>query len=44
MIGSEKGLKFPDSVRPVMISESNFKLLLEGRSFDEYFHFLEQNQ
>jgi tetratricopeptide (TPR) repeat protein len=44
MIGSEKGLKFPDTVRPVMISESNFKLLLEGRSFDEYFHFLEQNQ
>lgn len=41
MIGSEKGLKFPDTVRPVMISESNFKLLLEGRSFDEYFHFLE---
>lgn len=44
MIGNEKGIKFPDAVRPVMISESNFKLLLEGRSFDEYFHFLEQNQ
>ncbi|MDE6329463.1 MAG: tetratricopeptide repeat protein [Muribaculaceae bacterium] len=33
----------PEAVRPIMISKSNFELLLrEGRSFEEYFRFEEQ--
>lgn len=33
----------PPGVRPVVISDANFKILLdEGRSFDEYFRFLQQ--
>lgn len=32
--------KLPESVRPIMISKANFELLLrEGRSFEEYFRF-----
>ena len=35
--------KLPRGVRPVVISDPNFQILLtEGRSFDEYFHFLQQ--
>lgn len=35
--------KLPAGVRPVVISDANFKILLdEGRSFDEYFRFLQQ--
>lgn len=37
-----QGLKLPDNVTPVMISDANFRLLLEGRSFDDYFSFIEQ--
>lgn len=39
---AEKGFILPDGVRPIMISKSNFELLLrEGRSFEEYFRFEE---
>lgn len=35
--------RLPAGVRPVVISDANFQLLLnEGRSFDEYFHFLQE--
>lgn len=35
-------LHIPETVRQVMISEKNFNILLsEGRSFEEYFNFLE---
>lgn len=38
----EKGFELPEGVRPIMISKSNFELLLrEGRSFEEYFMFQE---
>ena len=36
------GLTLPAQVTPVMISEANFRLLLEGRTFDDYFSFMEQ--
>ncbi|MCH4156020.1 MAG: tetratricopeptide repeat protein [Muribaculaceae bacterium] len=40
---ADKELKMPKQVRPVIISEDNFKLLLnEGRTFEEYFNFLEE--
>lgn len=36
-------LTLPSQVRPIMISEDNFNLLLrEGRSFEEYFQFQEE--
>ncbi|MDE6296471.1 MAG: hypothetical protein K2L89_01375, partial [Muribaculaceae bacterium] len=36
--------RIPDGVRPVMISKANFELLLrEGRSFEEYFRFEEDD-
>ena len=39
---AEKDFTLPDGVRPIMISKSNFELLLrEGRSFEEYFRFEE---
>lgn len=31
----------PDGVRPVMISTRNFDLLLQGRTFEEYFNFFD---
>lgn len=41
---AEGGLRLPPEVRPIMISKANFELLLrEGRSFEEYFRF-EQEQ
>ncbi|MDO5570699.1 MAG: tetratricopeptide repeat protein [Bacteroidales bacterium] len=40
MIG---GLELPSAVTPVMISEDNFRVLLQGKSFDDYFSFLEQS-
>lgn len=37
---AEKNFELPEGVRPIMISKSNFELLLrEGRSFEEYFRF-----
>ncbi|MFL1683606.1 MULTISPECIES: tetratricopeptide repeat protein [Bacteroidales] len=44
MIEGEKGIPLPPGVRPVMISDSNFKLLLDGRSFEDYFNFVQENQ
>ncbi len=42
MLEQDKQLQLPSSVRVVLISESNFKLLLnEGRTFDEYFKYLD---
>ena len=36
-------LELPQQVHPVLISESNFNLLLnEGRSFEEYFRYLDE--
>ena len=37
------GLKLPEGVTPVMISEDNFRLLLQGRTFDDYFSFMEES-
>ena len=36
------GMTLPQGVTPVMISEANFRLLLEGRSFNDYFSFMEK--
>lgn len=44
VLEADKELKIPKGVRPVMISERNFNILLkEGRSFEEYFNFLDNN-
>lgn len=41
---SDKNLDIPRGVRPVMISVKNFELLIsQGRSFDEYFNFLQES-
>lgn len=41
---AEKHLELPEGVRPIMISRPNFELLLrEGRSFEEYFRYAEQD-
>lgn len=41
---AEKGFEVPEGVRLIMISKPNFELLLrEGRSFEEYFRFAEQD-
>ncbi len=40
---SDSEFRLPAGVRPVVISEANFKILLDqGRSFEEYFRFLQQ--
>lgn len=42
---SAGGLILPEDVTPVMISKSDFELLLrEGRSFDDYFRFVEDKE
>ena len=42
VLEANRELEIPQGVRQVMISEHNFKLLLqEGRTFEEYFNFLE---
>lgn len=39
----DKDMVIPDGVHEVLISESNFQLLLnEGRSFEDYFNYLEE--
>lgn len=41
---SDDGLALPEAVRPVMISVDNFnKLIQQGRSFDEYFRYIEDS-
>jgi len=38
------GMSLPGGVRPIMISKANFELLLrEGRSFEEYFRFEQED-
>ena len=40
---AQSDLQLPESARPIMISKANFELLLrEGRSFEEYFQFEQQ--
>ncbi len=40
VMGRSENLDLPQCVRPIMISQGNFELLLrEGRSFDDYFRF-----
>ena len=41
---AESQYTLPEGVRPIMISKANFELLLrEGRSFEEYFRFEEED-
>ncbi len=41
---TDKDFTFPPGVRPIRISKPNFELLLrEGRSFDDYFRFEEED-
>ncbi len=41
---ADNGFTLPEGVRPIMISKNNFELLLrEGRSFEEYFRFEEDD-
>lgn len=43
VLSSSTDFHMPYGVRPVVISEPNFRLLIdEGRSFDEYFRFLQE--
>lgn len=37
------GVPLPEQVIPVMISDANFRLLLQGRSFSDYFRFIEES-
>ena len=37
-----QGFKLPAGITPVMISDENFRLLLQGRSFDDYFTFIQE--
>lgn len=44
VLDADKTLRIPPQVRPVMISVKNFELLInQGRSFEEYFNFLEES-
>ena len=44
VLDSDNNLQIPRQVRPVMISVKNFELLInQGRSFEEYFNFLEES-
>ena len=43
LMNESSDFNLPPQVRPVIISDSNFKILLEqGRSFDDYFRFLQE--
>ena len=43
VMAASSDFKLPVGVRPVVISDENFKILLnQGRSFDEYFRFLQE--
>ena len=43
VMDSSADFKLPRGVRPVVISDPNFQILLtQGRSFDEYFRFLQE--
>lgn len=42
-MSQDRNLKLPPQVRPIIISEKNFETLLkEGRSLDEYFRFIDE--
>lgn len=42
---ADTSLAIPPQVHPVLISENNFQLLLsEGRSFEDYFNYLQQKE
>lgn len=44
VLDADRTLKLPPQVRPVMISAKNFELLIQqGRSLEEYFRFVDQN-
>ena len=43
VMAADPDFKLPPGVRPVVISDHNFRILLdEGRSFDDYFHYLQE--
>lgn len=43
VMAASSDFKLPQGVRPVVISDRNFNILLnEGRSFDEYFRYLQE--
>ncbi len=43
VMANSKTFKMPVGVRPVVISDKNFQILIsQGRSFDEYFRFLQE--
>lgn len=42
-IEGERGMNLPEGVRTIMISQDNYKLLMQGHTFQEYFDFWEQN-
>ncbi len=43
VLSESREFQLPAGVRPIVISTDNFKLLMdEGRSFDEYFRFLQE--
>ena len=43
LLDNSETFRYPPGVKPIMISEDNFKKLLEGYSFEDYFLFLENN-
>lgn len=43
VMADSQDFKLPDAVRPIVISEHNFKILIdEHRSFEEYFQYLQE--
>jgi hypothetical protein len=43
VMAASQDFKLPAGVRPIVISDENFKKLMnEGRSFEEYFRYLEE--
>ncbi len=43
VMAASDGFRLPAGVRPIAISDANFKILIEqGRSFEEYFRYLEE--
>ncbi len=43
LLDNSETFSYPSGIRPIMISEDNFRKLLEGYSFEDYFLFLENN-
>ena len=38
-MSNENNIALPEGVRPVMISATNYQLLLQGHTLEEYFEF-----